>query len=280
VIIAVIKKFDDDGASQLAALLTYYGFLSIFPLLLVLLTVLGLVAAGNHALLDRVHSALSRFPVIGSDLVPSIHSLHRNSPVTLAIGLAGLLWGSLGASQQCQNAMALVWNIPKAQRPGLVPRVARGLLLLVALVAFVAISSVLTGLAVAGHASSLSRAGGAGASLLVNLLLFVVFFRILTPRQIQLRLLVPGALVGGVAWSALQDTGGYLVSHLLRNTTQVYGFFAVVLGLLWWMYVVARAVLLATELNVVLARGMWPRSLVTQPEPQSDEDTSDEPRAG
>jgi YihY family inner membrane protein len=270
-VVAVFKKFGDDQASQLAALLTYYGFLSIFPLLLVLVTVLGLVAGGSGSIEHRVvDSVLKQFPIIGTGSGPNslsanIHSLHRNSPITLAIGIAGLVWGSLGVSQQGQYAMAQIWNIPRDDRPGFVPRLVRSLLLLVVLMAFVAVSTGLLSLSAVKNAALVARVGSVVASVLVNLVLFVVVFRIFTPKQVKLRVLVPGALLGGLAWSVLQDAGGYLVSHQLRNLNQVYGFFAIVLGLLWWMYLVAEAVLLSAEVNVVLARRLWPRSLVQPP---------------
>ena len=117
----VVKKYGDDNGGSLAALLTYYGFLSVFPLLLVLVTVVGIVA-GSHAGLEKriVNSALSQFPVIGNELGSNIKTLHDNSPAGLTIGLLGLVWGSTGVCQSAQYAMAQVWNIPKVKRPGFV----------------------------------------------------------------------------------------------------------------------------------------------------------------
>jgi uncharacterized BrkB/YihY/UPF0761 family membrane protein len=99
----------------------------------------------------------------------------------------------------------------------------------------------------------------------VNVGLFLLAFRVLTPRQIPARQLLAGALVAGVAWQALQAVGGYLVGHYLRHTSQVYGVFAIVLGLLFWLYLGARLTLYAAEVNVVAARRLWPRSLLQPP---------------
>jgi YihY family inner membrane protein len=272
-VFAVFKKAGDDRASQLAALLTYYGFLSIFPSLLVLVTVFGLVAGGSHSIEHRIEtSVLSQFPIIGSghgryskySLSTNIHALDRNSPVTLAIGIAGLLWGSLGFSQSGQYAMAQVWNIPKEVRPGFVPRLARSLLLIVAL-PFVSLSTLFEGASLVGAHAGVVRVAGAIGAVLVNMTLFAVVFRILTPKQVRLRLLVPGTVPAGLAWTLLQVAGAYLVSHQLRHLNQLYGFFAIVLGLLWWMYLMAQVFILSAEVNVVLARRLWPRSLVQPP---------------
>src|SRR5207248_3344320 len=97
---AVMKKFGDDKAGMLTALIAYYGFLSLFPLLLVLFTVLGLVAGNDPSIEHKVtHSALSQFPIIGNQLGSNIHALNKSGPVALIIGLAGLLWGAQGVSQ-------------------------------------------------------------------------------------------------------------------------------------------------------------------------------------
>ena len=274
-VFGVVKKFGDDQASSLAALLTYYGFLSVFPLLLLLVTVLGLVAGGGGSIEHRVlHSALAQFPVIGqsndahgqSSLADNISSLHRSSPAGLAVGIAGLLWGSLGISQNGQYAMAQVWNVPKIDRPGFVPRLLRSLLLLLSLGVFLAVSTGLSGLATFnGSHSAPARVGVLAASLVVNIAMFVVVYRILTPKTIAWRLHLPGAVIGGVAWSVLQSVGAFLVGHELRNMSQVYGFFATVLGLLWWIYLAAQVVLYSAEINVVWARRLWPRSMVQPP---------------
>ncbi|HTT86066.1 MAG TPA: YhjD/YihY/BrkB family envelope integrity protein [Acidimicrobiales bacterium] len=271
-VFAVVKKFGDDQGGQLAALLTYYGFLSVFPLLLVAVTVLGIVASGDSSLQHRiVHSALSQFPVIGSNLQSNIHRLKRNSPVALSIGLFAALWGSLGISQCAQYVMAQVWSVPRISRPGFLPRLGRSFGLLAVVALFVTSSSTLSGLAVVGgHTLFATRVLGVVSSAIVNTAMFVCAFRILTPKQIPWRALVAGGVVGGVAWSVLQDVGSYLVLHQLRNMSQLYGFFAGVLGLLWWMYLGAQVVVLSAETSVVRARRLWPRSLAGPPLTEAD----------
>ena len=263
----LIKKYGDDNGGSLAALLTYYGFLSVFPLLLVLVTVLGIVV-GSHAALEKhiLNSALSQFPVIGNELGSNIKTLHDNSPAGLTIGLLGLVWGATGVCQSAQYAMAQVWNIPKVTRPGFVARLGRsGLLLLVGAV-FLVVSSGLAGVATfSGSRGVALRVGGAVLVAVVDVALFVIVFRILTPASITMGDLWRGAVVAGIVWAVLQTVGGFLMDHELRHTSQVYGFFAIVLGTLWWIYLAAQIVVYSAELNVVRARRLYPRSLVQPP---------------
>src|SRR5438128_6085182 len=109
---AVFKEFGDDQAGNLAALIAYYGFFSLFPLLLVLVTVLGFVLHGHPGLQDRVlNSTLGQFPIIGDQLRTNVHSL-QGSGFALAIGVGGTLYGGLGVGAAAQNAMNEVWDVP------------------------------------------------------------------------------------------------------------------------------------------------------------------------
>ena len=259
---AVIKKFGDDRGGSLAALLAYYGFLSLLPLLLLLITVLGLVAGGSSSLTHRVEtSALSQFPIVGNQLGANIHALHHHGAIGLVVGLVGLAWGSQGAVQSGQYAMAEVWDVPAAERPGYAARLGRTAATLASVGVFLLVTTALVGVLSTGARSPAAEAGGAVLSLLLNAGLYLVAFRLLTPGAVPWRLLVPGAVVGGVGWTVLQYAGGALVEHTLRNSSQVYGFFAVVLGLLAWIYLGAQLTLYAAEVNVVEARHLWPRSL-------------------
>jgi YihY family inner membrane protein len=268
----VVKKFGDDRCGSLAALLTYYGFLSIFPLLLLLITVVGLVTGGSASATHRVEtSALSQFPVVGQQLGSNIHELHQRSAVGLVIGIVGLIWGSQGAIQSGQYAMAEVWNIPNVDRPGYLSKLLRTLAMMGVLGVFLLASTALAGVATVGNRPAPQVAGAVALSLLLNIGIYLAAFRLLTPKQIDWRPLVPGALIGGVGWTLLQYLGGALVEHSLKNSSQVYGFFAVVLGLLAWIFLGAQLTLYAAEVNVVRARHLWPRSLIQPPLTAADE---------
>ncbi|MBV8983634.1 MAG: YihY/virulence factor BrkB family protein [Acidimicrobiia bacterium] len=267
----VVKKFGDDRGGALAALLTYYGFLSLFPLLLLLVTALGFVVGNDPHLQQRLlHSALTDFPIIGVQIQSNIHALRANG-FGLAVGVVGLLWGALGITQVGQHAMQEVWNVPGVQRPGFPVRLWRGLKLLGVLGLGVGATSVLAGLGSQGTHASLTRVGLILASVPVNIGLFVVGFRVLTGPRVPLRDHVPGAVVAGAAWSGLQALGGYLVAHQLRHASQVYGFFGVVLGLVSWIFLVAQITIYAAEVNAVRAQKLWPRSIVQPPLTAEDE---------
>jgi YihY family inner membrane protein len=267
--IGVVKKFGDDGAGKHAALLAYYGLLSLFPLLLVFVTVLGYALANNQQLRGRVIDALvGQFPVIGVQLSDSIATI-QGSGVGLVVGVVGTLWGGLGITHSAQDAMNAVWNIPRKDRPGYWVRLARGLGSLLVLVGFVVAATALAQLGRIGSGVG-GRLLALGGSLLLNLLLLAVLFQVLTGRGVRWRRLLPGAVCGGVGWTVLQTLGVFIVDRQLARANLVYGVFAVVIVLLGWLYLSAQLLLYAAELNVVAARRLWPRSLLQPPLTEPD----------
>ncbi|HEX3946887.1 MAG TPA: YihY/virulence factor BrkB family protein [Acidimicrobiales bacterium] len=273
-VFGVIKKFGDDRAGSLAALIAYYGFLSLFPLLLLLATILGIVAGHNPSFAKSVeHSALSQFPVIGTQLGKNITALHKNSVPGLVVGILGLVWGSQGAIQAAQYAMAEVWNVPGVVRPNFWSRLVRTLLMMALMGVFLLLSTFLTGfISFSAHEALVTQIGAVLLSLALNVLLYLVAFRVLTPKQVGHVGLLLGATLGGIGWTALQLGGTILVDHTLRNASHLYGFFAVVLGLIAWIYLAAEMTLYVAEVNVVRARRLWPRSLVQPPLTPADQE--------
>ena len=274
---AVIKKFGDDQAGYLAALIAYYGFFSLFPLLLVFVSVLGLLLRGNPSLQQSIlDSALRSFPVIGTDISKNIHSI-SGSGAALAVGIVGTLWAGLGVTQAAQNAMNVVWDVPRKDRPNFLFSRLRGLLLLAVLGTVVVASTFAGAFAASGGTASvldvLLRVAGVVVSLLLNLVLFAVSYRVLTARDLSWRDVLPGAIVAATLWTALQTVGGYYVTHQLKGATNVYGTFALVIGLLVWIYLGAQVTLLCAEINVVKVNHLWPRSLQQPPLSEADERT-------
>ncbi len=264
--VGVFKKFGDDRGGSLSAMLTFYGFLSLFPLLLLLVTLLGFFGGGAHSFVRRVeNSAFSQFPVVGTKLSTNIHGLQGRSVLGLVVGIVVVLWGSQGALQTAQYAQAEIWNIPGVNRPSFWARLGRTASMIVVLGLFLLASTILAGLVTIGHHGGLAVVGAVVSSLVVNIVLFVVAFRLLTPKQIPWRDMFPGAIVGAAGWTLLQYLGGVLVEHSLRNTSKEYGAFAVVLGLIGFLYLAAQVTLYASEINVVRARHLWPRGLVQPP---------------
>jgi YihY family inner membrane protein len=265
----VLKKYGDDQGGKKAALLAHYGFLSLFPLLLVFLTLLGYALANDQELQQAVIDTLARqFPVLGSQIEKSISTI-KGSGVALAVGILGTLWGGLGITQSFQDAMNDVWNVPRRQRPNFWWRLARGLAALLLVAGELVAATVLAQLGIAGP-GLLGRADLLGGSFLLNLLLLLVMFQVLTGTRLRWRWLLPGAAVGALGWSVLQTVGVQVANQQLERANLLYGVFAVVLVLLGWLYLSTQLVLYAAEVNVVLARRLWPRSLLQPPLTEPD----------
>jgi membrane protein len=269
--LAVVKKFGDDEAGKQAVLIAYYGFFSLFPLMLALVTVLGfLLGKSSHLQNQVVHSVLSRFPIIGDQIRNNIHSL-KGSGFALAVGLAGSLWGGLGVIRAGQGAMDTVWQVPRKSRPSFVASRLRAVLLVLVFGGGVIISTFLAGVATAGTGHALPvKAGVLVASTVLNVGLFLLAFQLLTVARVSWGQLFPGAAVAAVAWEILQAVGGYYLGHTLKDASQTYGFFGIVIGLLSWIYLQAQVTLFAAEINVVRAWRLWPRSLVRDRPTEAD----------
>jgi YihY family inner membrane protein len=266
--VGVLKKFGDDQAGKHAALLAYYAFLSLFPLLLVFATLLANALAHDPQLQrEIIDAAVAQFPVLGTQIEGSIRTI-QGSGIGLVVGILGSLWGGLGITQSAQDAMNALWSIPHKHRPSYWWRLARGLGSLLLLAGGVMLATALTqlGRTRPDPAGYLSFAG----SLLLNLLLITVVFQVLTGRWVAWRRLLPGAASAAVGWSVLQTLGVYVLDRQLQQANLIYGVFAVVIVLLSWLYLSARVLLYAAEINVVLAKRLWPRSLVQPPLTEPD----------
>jgi membrane protein len=266
--LAVVYKMVDDQATFLAAMITYYGFLSLFPVLLLLVTLLGFALSGNADLQQQVlHSALRDFPIIGDQIGGNIHSL-QGSTFGLVVGIVGGLYGALGVGVAAQNAMNKIWAVARAERPALPGLYGRSAALLGVLALSVAATTALAALSTAagtwasGPVDVLVRVGAVAVSLLVNAAFVIFAYRLLTARAVPKRQLWPGAVTASVLWQVLQSVGTYLLEHQLRGATATYGLFGIVLGLLSWIYLAALILVLGAEINVVRAERLYPRSLL------------------
>jgi membrane protein len=264
--VAVWKKFNDDQAGYLAALISYYGFAAILPLLLVLVTVLDIALKNDQNLrASLLNSALAQYPVIGPQLNPK--SSIPGTGLPLVIGVVLLLLGARGVAGAMQNALCEVWGIPRESRPGFPLSLVSGMgLVLTVGIGFVATTS-LSG--VAGGAGHLLTGAGAHigtvvVSLVLNVGVFWLSFKIATAGRVRWRDLRTGAIIAAAVWQLLQFVGGYVVTHQLNRASDLYGTFGVVLGLLAWLYLQAEVTLYAAEIDVVLTKGLWPRSLLAK----------------
>jgi membrane protein len=260
---AVLKKFGEDQGGQLAALISYYGFVSLFPLLLVLVTVLGFVLQGDHAERERIlDSTLGQFPLISDQI--NRNGL-KGSGVALAVGVIGSLLAGMGITGATQTAMNRIWHVPFKQRPNWLYSRLRSLGMLAVLGAISILSTVAAGFVGASSHAAPAVLAGVLVAFAANLLLFMAAFKLLTAAELAWRELAPGVVVAAVFWQLLQHLGGYYIDHELRHTGPLYGVFALVLGLLAWLYLGAQLTILAAEVNVVKTRRLWPRSFFADP---------------
>lgn len=268
----VLKKFGDDNAGVLCSSLTLAAFSAIFPLLLFLVTVAGLVLGhypGLHK--DILNSTFGQFPIIGSELSKNVHGMKTGSVFGLTVGLVGLLWGSMGVAQSGLFSMAQIWNLPGPERPNFPKRLLRSLGFIGTLGLGLLLTTFLAGFGTFGHKNPGLAVAGEVLAVGVNVAVYFLAFRVLTPGVVKSRSLWPGAVAGGIGWTILQAVGGFVVGHYLRNDNAVYGMFGIVLGLLAWVYLGVQLSIYAAELNVVLARRLWPRGMVQPPLTEADQ---------
>jgi membrane protein len=262
--VAVWMKFNDDQAGNLATLISYYGFAAIFPMLLVFVTVLNIVLKDDPSLqANLLNSAVSQYPVIGPMIRSNLGSI-SSTGYPLSIGIVFLLFGARGVAIAMQNALCTVWDIPKERRPKFPVAQLWAMLLLIAIgLCFVAttfLSSVAGGVGQLINGAA-AHVGAVGVSLILNIGMFWLSFRIATVRLVPWRNLRTGAIIAAICWQTLQVTGGYLISHQLHRASELYGTFGIVLGLLTWLFLQAEVTLYAAEIDVVLTRCLWPCSL-------------------
>jgi uncharacterized BrkB/YihY/UPF0761 family membrane protein len=262
----VVKKFGDDNANLLVVALAWYGFTAIFPLLLVVVTVFGFIGAGSLG--TGVVNTLHEFPVVGANFNPESSTAIHGSVVGIVIGLIGLLYGAQGVTQTAQQAMATIWNIPRVERTGFLPRLGRSLAGLFTIGGAFLVNAAITTFATGGTSSYAVRVPVFAGLLIVNTLLYLVTFDVLTAKVIKpRRRLLPGAVMGGVAFTLLITVGTGLVTHQLRHASATYGAFGSVIGIVAFLLLLAKVSLYAAELNPVLARRLYPRSLPLVDEP-------------
>ena len=266
--VAVIKKFGDDQASNLAALMAYFGFFSLFPLLLVFVTILGFVFSGDSSAQASIeHSVIAQLPIVGDKIKAGTLN---GSVLAIVIGLITSLLAGLAVTNAAQQALDRVWAVPLKDRPNFLQSRLRGLGLLLFLGVLFIVSTVASGVVSGGFGGIGSKIAGYVVALLVNGALFFAAFRLMTASQIPTRDLREGVIVASILWTILQSLGGYYVGHEVKSAGNTYGTFALVIALLVWFRLGSQITLYAAELNVVLSRRLYPRSLFGPPTEPAD----------
>jgi membrane protein len=271
---AVVKKFGEDQAGNLAALIAYYAIFSIFPLLLVLSTLAGFVLHGHPQWqADVTNSAVKNLPLV--------HIQTNNAPggsiVALIVGLAIALWSGLGVAKSAQTAFNTVYLVAQTDRPNFLHSTLRAVGIVtvggIGLIVTTVLSSAVTSVhSIGGVQVGIGlRVIGTALAVVLNALLFLVLFRWLTVRHILWREAAPGAVISAIALQVLQLGASALISHKLKGASTTYGKdVAGVIVLLSWFYLQAQVVLVAAEVNVVRRYQLWPRALTDPPTTDAD----------
>jgi membrane protein len=265
--LAVVYKFVDDQGNYLAAVVTYYAFVAIFPLLLIASSILGFVLQGDPTLQTEIlDSALSQFPIVGTQL--GAPGGLRGSTPAVVLGTLAALYGVLGLGQAAQNAVNVAWAVPRNSRLNpILSRVSSLLLLVLAGLTVLAVT-VLT--SIASHVSVFGPDVDKGlgwllslGSVLLNALVLAAMMRLAVSVRQGFRASLPGAVVVAVLWQLLQSLGGTYVNRVVSRATEMNAVFALVLGLVALIYIASVIAVIGLEVNVVLSRRLWPRALLT-----------------
>ena len=279
--IAVVKKFIEDDASGLGVRVAYWGFFSVFSLLLAFVSILGFAFQSDPSFQKQVlDSTLRLMPVLGPQISGHVGSL-TGSSVALAVGLAGAVWSGLGITLAMGNALDHIWAVPRPDRHGYVQSRLRGLLVLGSLGVITVAATATVGLASTGAITpAIPKVLGTAAAAGIDLAVFLGSFRLLTAARVTLSQVLPGAVLASVCWLLLQALGGVYVTQVLEGSSQTYGGFAAVVGILTWLLIAAEITLMAAEVNVVLTRKLWPRSLTGDLLPADERTMRDSAQAG
>jgi membrane protein len=264
--LAVVYKFFDDQGNYLAAILTYYGFIAIFPLLLTASSVLGFLLQGDPALQQQIlTSALGQFPIVGTQL--GRPGGIQGSASAVVVGSVTALYGIIGLGQAAQNAVNVAWAIPRNSRLNPIVSRLRSLVLFIvgglSVLALGVVSSLASHLEIFG--SDIDRGVRwlfTLATVVVTAVVLSVMMSLVTPWRRELRRVFPGGLAVAAMWQLLQLLGGAYVEHVVSKVSEMNGVFALVLGLVALLYVAAVMAMLGIELNVVLAKRLYPRALL------------------
>jgi membrane protein len=260
VAVATVKKFSEDQSANLAAMIAFWAFFSVFPLFLVLVTLLAIFLpdSDKNSVLGHVAQL---FPLLDPRTVNGLSGAWW----TIVLGLATALWSGMGVVRTAQFAFNSVWGVPRGQQPGLGKQALRSIYVLATVGLGLVLTTLLSGL-VASSASGvnlgvLGRVGGYVLSAALDVAIFLAAFRILTERDVTMRDVLPGALLSGIAFFVLQLLSTLIISRYLKNAQSTYGRFATVITILWWFYLQSLITLLGAQLNVVLKEHDYPRSL-------------------
>lgn len=260
-IYAVLKKYGDDEGGNQAALVTYYGFLSLFPLLVAALSLTELSIFRSTHLKSKVITALNNyFPLVGHQLENNVHSQSKEG-LALGVSLLITIYGAKGVAAALRQAMNHIWQVPRAERSSWPKGTIRSLLvILTGGVGFI-ITGILSSYATGKGGNIGLQIAAMLLSLILTFVALIIVFKLSISRATEARFLVVGSIVAAIGLQIVQAAGGFLITHELKHFSSLYGSLALVFVILFWIYLQVRILFYATEIDSVRKFGLWPRSL-------------------
>jgi membrane protein len=258
---AVVKKYSDDHAGYQAALMAYYGFLSLFPLLLVFTTLLKLLIGGNDPLREKIAGGVANYlPMIGNNLEENVHSM-GGTGIALVLGILFSLYGARGVADIFRHMVNQLWEIPYVKRSSFPWSLLRSLRIIIVGGVGLLLAPLVSGYATSAGHGTLFWAISLSVSVSILFGVFVYLLYASLPQRHAFRDIWPSAAMAAIGLVILQSVGGLLVTRQLKHLGDLYGTFALVLGLFFWLYLQAQIIVYAFEAGTVRALRLYPRSL-------------------
>ena len=259
VAVRTIEGFRKHRSGRNAALIAHFGFLSVFPLLLVFTTVLGFVLESHPKLrADIIDSALNQLPFVGQQIATDPAKLNGNS-VVLILGLTASLWSGMKAFVAVHGALDDIGEVPLDRRSNLFKTRLRALLGMAYVGGAQIAAAISTGLASVTGVPIISKVLLLIFTTSINAGVLALSYRWLRTAWPSWRSVLPGAIVGGVLFAGLQIVGVAIVGRSIAKASPVYGTFASVIGLLFWLSLHALIALGGAELNAALTADAPPK---------------------
>ncbi|MEY2477192.1 MAG: rane protein [Actinomycetota bacterium] len=250
----VQQRYGELRGNNVAASVAFQAFVSLFPLLLVIVGALGLVAEhGNVDVAGRIISNLGLSGDAATTIQNAVNTARDTGAIAGPLGLVGLLWSGLGLVTALQYALNQAWQV---EERGLADKAVGMAWLMGAAVLFVGASAATT---VVNWLPGIVAPLGIIVGLGVNFVLWLWTMKVLPNRDLPLRAFIPGAIFGAIGMEVLKVVGGIYVPRAVAHSSELYGTLGVVFAVLAWLLFFGRLVVYAAVVNVVL----WERKAGT-----------------
>lgn len=260
-IYSVIKKYGEDNGGYQSAVITYYGLLSLFPLLIVFTSLTQLALKSNSSLRHKLTSgAIHYFPVIGDQLQQAVHS-PKKTGIGLIISLLIMFYGARGGASAFMYSVSSLWNTPKFKQPSFLKNLTRSFSIIAVGGVGLLAAAILSGYTADLASDVLVKIVSTLLSLALLWLTFIGLFKLAAAGHKYVHQVLIGALIAAFGLQILQTVGGVILAHELKGLNNIYGTFALVVGLMFWLYLQAQVILYAVEIDVVRSYKLYPRSL-------------------